>query len=215
MTGKISSPVQPQNYMGYPLWQRVNVPVDLITIGHIKHTDSQTREINDEELLALAQSIEADREFLLVRYPFVNTFPGREGIVIGGDKRMMAVEKLGWKKIPVMFVYVDPDKETAWNLKDNDHAGRWNEEQRARAIMKLSGTGFNMKTMGIVPKKLTSYLGDFGKTKKSEDPNYHGTTPSKKGKAAFGATVECPNCGSRFGFAEEHIIAEENKEAGG
>lgn len=179
----------------------------VVDIDFIKSTDSKSREIDDDEFEALKVSIQEDPDFLKARPPIINTYPGREWIPIAGDKRTKAAKAVGYTKIPVIFVNVEPAKENAWNKKDNHHNGKWNLQGLKDELIQLHGAGFNMNSVGFTPKELVTSMGDFGKLNQSpkDDPENKGTTPSKKGKAVIGAAVECPNCNSKFTVTQEHV----------
>lgn len=199
----MSDAIVPKNpFSNAPLYRLVACDIKLL-----RHTDSKSRTIDDEEFESLKKSIKEDADFLRVRPPIVNTYPGREGIIIGGDKRTLAAEALGMTQIPVIFVKVDPVKENAWNKKDNHHNGKWNEIELNKELIVLRDANYNLESLGIAPKTLVGMMNFTGKIQShKDDPNYKGTTPGKKGKAQAGMRIKCPNCDSEFTFVNEYEV---------
>lgn len=182
-----------------PLFQTVEFPIE-----YLLAPDYNPRDHTPEKLEALKKSMTEDPDFLKLRPLIVNTFEGREGIVIGGSKRLLAGQELEMKTIPCIFVYVPPIKEKAWNLKDNIPTGQWIEEKRKEVVMDLRNEGYDIGTLGFGGGEVMDVMGGVSLegTDPKNDPNYNGTTPkrSPKIKIAEGAELECPACHTKFTY---------------
>jgi ParB-like chromosome segregation protein Spo0J len=86
-------------------------------VSELRPYDRNPRTISTSRLENLKSSIQEDRDFLDARPLLVNSYPGRENIVIGGNMRLRAAQDLGWDEVPVVIVSVPPDIEAQWNLK--------------------------------------------------------------------------------------------------
>ncbi len=81
------------------------------------------RTISTSRLDNLKRSLQEDPRFLDARPLLVNSYPGRENIVIASNMRLRAARELGWDDVPVLVVSLPPDIEAQWNLKDNNQWG--------------------------------------------------------------------------------------------
>src|SRR6266571_5766312 len=124
------------------LFTTMSVPVEWLLAPNYN-----PRSHKEENLEALKLSIKEDPDFFRVRPVVINTYPGREGIVIGGSKRLLAAQELEMARVPGIFVYVDPTKEKAWNLKDNVPTGEWIEEKRKEVLMDLRNDGYDLSSI--------------------------------------------------------------------
>lgn len=144
-----------------------------------------------EKLEALKNSMREDPDFLRVRPIIVNTYEGREGVVIGGSKRLLAAQEMRMETIPVIFVYVPPTKEKAWNVKDNVPTGDWIPEKRKEVLMDLRNDGFDLTTLGLAGGEMVDMMGGLNlDDNPKQDPEYNGTTPASASK-----DLQCPACG--------------------
>lgn len=187
--------------------QELYYQIILVDIDLLIPQDSKAAVIDDVEFMSLRHSIKYDPDFLKVRFPFVNTYPGREWIVAGGDKRVKAAIAEGKKKIPVMFVKVDPLKEKEWMVKDNKRSGRWDETELKKEIIQLHEAGYNMESLSYTPDELVPFLTSEETTQDSKDnPDNAGTTPRAKNKIKYGSVVRCPHCTDTFEIGENDIV---------
>lgn len=123
------------------------------------------RHISPEKLEMLKKSITEDEEFLKVRPIIVNTYPGRENIVIGGNQRLLAARALKLETVPVVLVNVDPVKEKVWNLKDNVGYGEWENDLLKEVIVDLKEEDVDLELVGFDSTEIAAILGE-----KTEDP---------------------------------------------
>lgn len=182
---------------GKPLYQPILCPIELLISA-----DYNPRQITNEKLKALQESIKGDPDFLRLRPILINTRQGREGIIYAGNQRLLATRGLGHTEVYVMLDNIDEATEKARNIKDNVHQGEWVMETLQLNLQGLHGMGYNMESIGYTPQETVDYLG--GKallaTDPKNDPNNKGAPRKPKLKIAEGAELECPNCHSTFTY---------------
>lgn len=162
----------------------------MVPVKYLRSSEYNPRIIKDDSFAALKKSLAANPDFFKARPILVNTYQGREGIIIGGDKRFKAAVEMGEGQVPVMFVLAETlEKEKAWNLLDNKAAGEWDREKLKSVIEDLHDTGYNMDTLSHTPLELEGIM-QFDMSDPTGDDAYkeNGTTPANQ---AFC----CPECG--------------------
>lgn len=179
------------------LYIPVQVPVSLL-----EPVDYNPRDIDTEEMNALIASIDEDPDFMKARPVIVNTYEGREFKIIAGQRRWEAHQKMDKVAIWTIFVNVDPNKEKEWNIKDNNHAGRWNDAKLKDVLINLHTEQYPLTSLGFTPTALTDHMygSELAPANPKDDPDYKGSTPGKKGKVAVGAKIECPECGHSWQY---------------
>jgi len=136
------------------LYQTINCAVK-----YLRESDYNPRVIGEEEMRALKKSLQANIEFLRIRPIIVNAAAGREGIVIGGAKRLKAAIELGMDKVPVIFVLAETEaKEKLWNVLDNKQAGEWDNDKLRMVVGDLRNLGTDLDSIGYTPGQLTSLM---------------------------------------------------------
>lgn len=169
-----------------PLYQTIMINVEWLT-----PSEYNPRFIEDEEYQALKRSLAANKDFFKARPILVNSVEGRQGIIIGGEKRWRAAKDLGWDKVPAMLVEAGTiEREKAWNLLDNKHNGEWDEKKKREVIIDLHESGYDLATLGHTPEDVAGYLGDdfnLGDDGEENSSDIKGGTPAKWRK--------CPECG--------------------
>jgi ParB-like chromosome segregation protein Spo0J len=73
-------------------------------VADLRPSDRNPRTISTSRFENLKRSLQQDRTFLAARPLLVNTYPGRENIVIAGNMRLLAAQDLGWDEVPVVVV---------------------------------------------------------------------------------------------------------------
>ena len=99
----------------------------------------------------LKGSLEQDRGFLDARPLLINSYPGRENIVIAGNMRLRAAQELGREQLPVLVVSVPPDIEAQWDLKDNNQLERAHVHTTLPASDIERATTFYTTQVGAIP----------------------------------------------------------------
>jgi len=93
-----------------------------VKIGDLTPADYNPRQMTEKQAEDLKESI---KRFGIVDPLVVNSYPGRENIIIGGTQRWKIARELGHKKIDVVYVSLDEEKERELNLRLNRNLGEW------------------------------------------------------------------------------------------
>lgn len=88
----------------------------------------------------------------------------RTGHVVGGHLRLKILRELGWKRVPVSIVDLDPDRERALNVMLNNRAAQsdWDLEQLRKVLealeasptAKLADAGFTPADLNLLREPL-------------------------------------------------------------
>jgi ParB-like chromosome segregation protein Spo0J len=91
-------------------------------------------------------------EFGVVVPIVVNTHPGREGVVVGGNQRVAALREAGEARVPAVEVDLAPERERALCLRLNRNTGEWDHEKLQAAFSndELLAVGFEGWELGII-----------------------------------------------------------------
>lgn len=114
--------------------EKKNIQIELIETnkGQIEGVPANPRVIKDKKFKKLVKSIEENPEMLDLReilvYPLGDKF-----IAIGGNMRLEAVKKLGYKEVPCKVLPVETPAENlrAYILRDNASYGEWDFDELA------------------------------------------------------------------------------------
>ncbi len=128
-------------------------------VSELRPSERNPRTISSERLENLKRSLTQDRNFLEARPLLVNSYPGRENVVIAGNMRLRAARELGWREVPVLVVAVPPEVEAQWTLKDNNRWGEYVEEDLAQILAELAARGVETDLLGFAPDALERLLG--------------------------------------------------------
>ena len=105
---------------------RKNMPhirIQEVHITYLKSAIYNPRHWDKEALSKLTESLE---RFGFVDPVIVNNSPRRKNIVIGGHMRLECAKRLGWKKVPVVYITISSlKKEKELNLRLNRNTGHW------------------------------------------------------------------------------------------
>lgn len=96
--------------------------IEHVSISSLKKSEYNPRKITTKQEMDLTESI---KRFSIVNPIIVNAYKGRENIVIGGHMRLDIALKLKYKKVPVVYVSLPPEKEKELNLRLNRNTGEW------------------------------------------------------------------------------------------
>ena len=123
--------------------------IQYVPIGTLKFADYNPRKISEKDLTDLTTSL---TEFGTVDPLLVNQAPGREGVVIGGNQRLMALKKLEYKEVPVVFLTIpDLKREKELNIRLNRNQGEWDFKLLATFDEKILSTiGFTSEELDDV-----------------------------------------------------------------
>ncbi len=98
-------------------------PIELLTMA-----DYNPRVMSKQDSESLRKSIE---RFGFVDPIIVNTFPGRENVIVGGHQRYEMAKLMGIKQVPVVTVYLEIEKEKELNVFLNKAVGSWDYDKLA------------------------------------------------------------------------------------
>lgn len=80
-----------------------------ISVADLRPSERNPRMISSAALASLKRSLETDPHSLNARPLLVNSYPGRESVVIAGNMRLRAAIELGWNELPAIVVSVPRD----------------------------------------------------------------------------------------------------------
>jgi DNA modification methylase len=99
------------------------IQIQYVPVKNLKFAEYNPRKISEKDLEGLIASLS---EFGTVDPLLVNNAPGREGIVIGGNQRLLALRKLGQTETPVVFLTIPSlNREKELNIRLNRNQGEW------------------------------------------------------------------------------------------
>ena len=142
-----------------------------VKIEELKPAEYNPRGLTEKEFDDLSKSIS---EFGMVEPIVVNENEKRKNIIIGGHQRYYICKKLGWERMPVVYVNLTLEKEKELNLRLNKNLGHWDYDLLAKfGEDDLLRVGFNSEELDEVfgvdveddkipelPEKATTKLGD-------------------------------------------------------
>lgn len=138
-----------------------DLEIHYVDIETIKEAEYNPRKISPKKKKELIESIEkyGIRDALKI-----NKYKGRENVLISGHQRLKIAKKLGYKKVPVTYEYLDLANEKEMNL-------RWNKNGGDFDLLKVQDVADRdlLLTIGFMEKELNSVLTDF--EQKFEDVN--------------------------------------------
>lgn len=96
------------------------IKVQYLKIADLVHPDYNPRQISEYDFKNLKKSLAS---FDAVEPAIINTYEGRENIIVGGNQRIRAAMDLGWKEFPCVFVKLDEKQERELNIRLNRNTG--------------------------------------------------------------------------------------------
>src|SRR5699024_9025643 len=95
-----------------------------VAINKVKENPENPRTITEEELDRLVESLKTFPK--MIEYRPILADP-KTGYIIGGNQRHKAATRLGWEKVPVVYIEDEFSKEKLKEimLKDNLDYGEW------------------------------------------------------------------------------------------
>jgi DNA modification methylase len=111
-----------------------NLKIEWVDIDKLNPSEYNPRELTEEQEKHLTESI---KKFTLLSPIVANKHKGRENIIVSGHQRHMIAVKLGYKKLPVIYVDLDKRREVELNLRFNRDVGQWNLEMLKNFEMDL------------------------------------------------------------------------------
>ena len=102
-----------------------NITIKQVSISILKESKYNPRKLTAQQEKDLTESI---KKFGLVDPLIVNKYKTRKNIIIGGHQRFKIAKKLGYKKVPVVYVSLTLTQEKVFNLRLNKNTGEWDWE---------------------------------------------------------------------------------------
>jgi DNA modification methylase len=147
-------------------------------VVELRPSDRNPRSISTSRFENLKRSLEQDRDFLDARPLLVNSYPGRENIVLAGNMRLRAAQELGWDDVPVLVVSVPPEIEAQSNLKDNNQWGDYVDQDLAEILHGLDASGADIGLLGFTNDELERLLALVGVGTQADDEGFDPTPPA-------------------------------------
>lgn len=129
-------------------------PIRLTPIGELHPWPENPRVIDEARLEQLKRSLEADAGMLEVR-PLV-ALP--DGTVIMGNQRLAAAHALGWERLPVATVDLDPQTARSWAIRDNQSYGEWEPADLSSLLRELRDEDVDLDLLGFREDELDDLL---------------------------------------------------------
>jgi DNA modification methylase len=148
-------------------------------VADLRPSDRNPRTISTDRLENLKRSLHDDRAFLDARPLLVNSYPGRENVVIAGNMRLHAARELGWDEVPVLMVSVPPEIEAQWNLKDNNQWGDYDDGTLAEILHGLDASGADIGLLGFTSDEVERLLALVGVGVDADDEGFDPTPPAQ------------------------------------
>lgn len=115
-----------ENNLDMPKKDTLLDKVELRPIADLVFNPDNPREIKDEEIAALADSIAAHPRYFTARPVILSDRTGVL-IIIAGEQRTKAAQYLGRKEVPTILLSgLTEEEESEIMIRDNTHAGKWN-----------------------------------------------------------------------------------------
>ena len=128
---------------------KINLNIKEIAVNKLKSAGYNPRTFTDNQFNDLCKSLE---RFGMVEPVIVNSASNRKNIIIGGHFRLMVAKKLGFKKVPVIYLNIpNIEKEKELNIRLNKNVGEWDLKLLATFDEKLlENTGFEKELLNNV-----------------------------------------------------------------
>lgn len=120
--------------------------IEYVSTSSLKPAEYNPRRWSQEQETQLQESLQG---FDFVEPLVVNSAKNRKNILIGGHFRLTVAKKLGYKKVPVVFVNIpDEAKEKELNIRLNKATGEWDWDLLAKFDESfLSVVGFSSEEL--------------------------------------------------------------------
>jgi len=148
-------------------------------VTELRPSNRNPQTISTSRFQNLKRSLQQDRDFLDARPLLVNSYPGRENIVVAGNMRLRAAQDLGWEEVPVLVVSLPPDIEAQWNLKDNNQWGEYDDGILAELLHGLESSGVDIGLLGFTSNEVDRLLALVGVGADADDEGFDPTPPTE------------------------------------
>lgn len=93
-----------------------------VAISEIKMPEGHPKKMTADEEEKITESI---RRFSIIDPIILNGSEDRKNIIVGGVQRFKILKKLGYAEVPVVYVYLDEEKERELVLRLSKNVGSW------------------------------------------------------------------------------------------
>lgn len=94
-------------------------------VADLKPADYNPRKLSEPQRRQIEESL---KRFGFVDPVIVNTYPGREGVIVGGHQRCKVAKALGYAQVPCVEVWLSLEQERELNIRLNKNTGEWDIE---------------------------------------------------------------------------------------
>ena len=139
--------------------------VEPIPIDRLRPDPANPRRISDEELDSLTRSLH--------QFGFVQPVLARkeDGVVIGGQQRLVAARRLGLTTVPVTYLDLSIEQAHLLNLALNKIGGSWDEQLLARLLADLqSSRDVDLSLSGFADDEIKDLLRSLETRDKAQRP---------------------------------------------
>jgi len=151
-----------------------------VPVASLRPAEYNPRLMTEKEANDLRASL---REFGFVEPLVINTFPGRENVVIGGHQRLRIAIEMGMASVPCTPQRLDEAHERELNLRLNKNLGSWDWDLLA------SFDPHELLAVGFDPREMSFHL--------DLDASAGGDEQSRLDKVSS-MFITCPSCGHEF-----------------
>ncbi len=123
--------------------------VEYVPLSSLRHPEKNPRVWSKEACEQLRASIE---EYGVVDPLLVNSAPGREGVILGGNFRAEILKEMGCEMVPIVRIHIqDLKKEASLIIRLNKNTGDWDLNLLAEYDQSLlSGIGFSSEELDSI-----------------------------------------------------------------
>jgi hypothetical protein len=133
--------------------EKKELKIHYVKVDDLIESEYNPRKINPKQKKELIDSI---TKFGLREPLKVNSFPGRENVLISGHQRFNVAKSLGFETVPVTYEYVNLQDEKEMNLRWNKNGGEFDMELVNDLVDREL-----LLTIGFANKELPTLYTDF------------------------------------------------------
>jgi hypothetical protein len=128
--------------------EKNSFPIVMRKISELIPAEYNPRRLTEKQFTDLKKSMQ---KLGTLEPAVINTFPGRENVIISGHQRLRVAESLGMKEYPCLEVRFDPRTEREANIRMNRNGGEWDMDALGNAfdVKDLLEWGFESGEFGI------------------------------------------------------------------
>ena len=126
-----------------------------LAVSLLRESDDNPRWISDDKLGDLKYALATQPNMLEAR-PII---ADEHGVVICGNMRLRAAQRLGWRHAPVYVHYFTSDAEKReWMLRDNQEYGDWVPDRLAQMVLQHVNDGADTRLLGFGEEEIAQMV---------------------------------------------------------